>query len=135
MIKLESVYKDPETVNVLYDLLKERTPSQSISHKEMPSFKDHKKFYDSMPYLSWGIIKNEENQIVGSIYLTHQREIGIFIFKKCQGFGYGSAAVRHLMDMWPGKFLWNVNPENTPSIKLVESLGGKLIQWTYELHS
>lgn len=130
---LESVYNDQNYVKVLYDLLKERTPEQSISHKKMPTFQEHEKFVDSIPYRGWFIIKNEYNIPVGSIYLTHQREIGVFIFREWQGRGFGKEAVQKLMEMFPGKFLWNVNPNNPQSTRLVEKLSGKLIQWTYEI--
>ncbi|MEK9736784.1 MAG: hypothetical protein VW239_05635, partial [Candidatus Nanopelagicales bacterium] len=47
--------------------------------------------------------------------------------------GHARAAVFELMRMHPGKFLANVNPANAASCNLWESLGGKLIQVTYEL--
>ena len=42
-------------------------------------------------------------------------------------------ALLELMRLHPGKFLANVNPANEASRKLWESLGGKLIQVTYDI--
>lgn len=133
MIKFESVYKERAYTLVLYDLLKERTPEQSISHKEMPTMQEHQSFVYSHPYFIWNIIKDEQDRVVGSIYLTNQREIGIFIFNEHQGRGYAEESIRLLMSMCPGKFLANVNPDNEASHNLFDKLGGKMIQVTYEL--
>lgn len=133
LVQLIPVYRERQAVMILYDLLKERTPEQSISHKKMPTMEEHVKFVHSRPYLAWYLIQNEESEYVGSTYLSRQREIGIFIFKRYQGRGYGSKAVRQLMDKWPGRFLANINPQNTESQRFFENLGAKLIQYTYEL--
>src|SRR3972149_4350668 len=127
--------------HILYDLLKERTPEQSISHKELPSFTDHVKFVNSRPYQAWYLIQANspiatgihENEMayVGACYLTKQREIGVFIFNNFRGYRYGKQAVQLLMEKHPGKFLANVNPKNEPSIKLWSSLDFKHIQNTY----
>ena len=64
----------------LFKLLKERNPIANISHKNMPSFKEHKNFVLSQPYSAWYVIY-VGNKKIGSIYLSKQDEIGIF-FKK-----------------------------------------------------
>ena len=68
-----------EDARVLYELLSERTPEQSISHKRMPPLAEHAAFVlDHMThqphYQAWYTIHTDE--VVGSIYLTHMREIG-----------------------------------------------------------
>ena len=133
MVTLESVYKREINVSYLYDILKERTPVQSISHKEMPTFDEHCAFVQSHQYLRWDLIKKEFGFVVGSIYLTKNREIGVFIFNAHKGNGYATDAIKILMAECPGKFLANVNPKNEASRKLFEKLGGKMIQVTYEL--
>ena len=53
MIKLTPIKEDTlnhEKVVYLYQLLGERTPDQSISHKEMPSIGEHIRFLESNPY-------------------------------------------------------------------------------------
>jgi RimJ/RimL family protein N-acetyltransferase len=116
----------------LYDLLKERTSEQSISHKEMPSWEDHCEFVESRPYKHWYMVESE-NGIVGAIYLTHQNEIGVSIFNQFKGQGHAERAVKLLMATNKGPFLANVNPKNKVSRNLFEKLGGKIIQVTYEI--
>ena len=132
-VTLKSVYRDPETaLPLLYQLLMERAPHQSISHTKMPTLKDHELFFDSRPYQCWYMVLNEDGQAVGACYLSKQREIGIGILMEYRGRGYGKAAVQELMRKWPGqRFLANVNPKNTASIALFESMGFNHLQNTY----
>ena len=134
MIELIDVYQPlfDNKMRILYELLQEREPYQSISHKEMPIFEQHQQFVYGVPYQYW-YLASYKDVVIGSIYLTRRREIGVHIYKQFQGQGYGEKTVKALMDKYPGKFLWNANPKNEASIKLVEKLGGKILQWTYEL--
>lgn len=118
---------------LLYSLLGERTPEQSISHRKMPSFKDHCQFIDTHPYEAWYFIVQNSSGIVGSVYLTRQREVGIFIFNAYQGMGHGKRAIAALRELHPGKLLANINPKNEGSIRLFEGMGFRHIQNTYEL--
>lgn len=142
MIRLIPV--DPDDyghLNALYRLLSERKPWQSISHRKMPTFPEHCAFVQSKPYHAWYMIVTDDGlgprsgMFVGATYLTRQKEIGIFVFDGYQGMGIGSTAVRMLMAQHEGPFLANVNPKNGASQSLFDSLGGKLIQVTYELES
>jgi len=135
-IKLRPVAKTSADIQFLYELLEEREPWQSISHKEMPTHEDHATFVWSHPYTVWYIITAADNdhgipQEVGSIYLTYNNEIGISILKAYHGLGYGKEAVELLMDLYKGPFLANINPNNEPSCAFFESLGFKLLQVTY----
>lgn len=113
----------------LYTLLQERTPEQSISHKVVPSYEEHCAFVLSKPYFRWYMIVG--GTVYGAIYLTHQREIGISLLRVYQRQGYGRAAVLKLMDLHPGPFLANINPNNDASIAFWKSLGFTLKQVTY----
>jgi RimJ/RimL family protein N-acetyltransferase len=121
----------------LWDLLRERTPDQNISHEEMPEWEDHVAFVDGEPYLAWYLICEKRvlpctYRKLGMIYLTHNREVGIQIFKRYQGKGYGKGAIQLLMRKHPGKFYANINPNNTQSIKFFETaFNARLIQHTY----
>ena len=64
----------------LFELLKERESSTNISHRKMTSYKEHVNFVSSKPYSKWYVIYYGKNK-VGSIYLSKQNEIGIFIKK------------------------------------------------------
>ena len=131
-MQLTDVYSSEQYIWTLYDLLRERTPEESISHNETPGWKEHCEFVRSEPYAAWYVIEVDFYP-VGATYLTKQREIGIFIFKAYQGQGYGKQAVKMLMEKHPGPFLANVNPANEKSKKLWESLGGEVIQHTYRV--
>lgn len=140
-IELVSVYEDPASYGILHDLLAERTPEQSISHKELPPYSEHIDFVDSKPYKAWYLIIEESEGYVGSVYLSRKNEIGVFIFNAHQGHGYGKAAVLELMRICPlstgsksivaEKYLANINPKNEYSRKMFEELGFKHIQDTY----
>jgi RimJ/RimL family protein N-acetyltransferase len=131
-MKLVSVYDNFNAPRYLYDLLGERTPAQSISHKAMPSWEEHCEFVASRPYLFWYLIE-VDGYVRGACYLSKQREIGVFIFKGQHGHHYGLDAVALLVKMHPGRFLANINPGNVYSAQLFESLGFVHVQDTYEL--
>ena len=117
-MKLISISKEKGAADILYRLLAERTPEESISHKEMPSLDDHRTFVRSNPYQCWYLI-------------TKERAIGISIFVAHRRLGYGRAAVRMLMEKWPGRFYANINPDNDKSQELFQSMGFTLLQLTF----
>ena len=133
-MKLVSVYKNKDTVDVLYRLLLERDKTVNISHRRMPTMAEHKKFIASKPYKSWDLIISG-GQVLGSVYLSKQNEIGLFIFKKLRGNGYGKKALRLLMARHSKeeRFLANVNPANSRSVDFFKKMGFCHIQNTYEL--
>ncbi|HDY86915.1 MAG TPA: N-acetyltransferase [bacterium] len=133
MVELVSVYEEAIACRFLYEVLKKRTPEQSISHKKMPSLKEHAAFFHSHPYLAWYLIKEGEDY-VGSTYLTKNHEIGIFILNEFHGNGYGDSAVKAIMQLWDGPFYANINPDNVSSIDFFKKLGAKHIQNTYLLN-
>ncbi len=132
MIDFIPVYREKKAITFLYDLLKERTQNQSISHKKMPTVGEHATFFHSKPYAAWYLIKAQD-EYVGSIYLTEAREVGIFILNRFQGRKYGVLAVERIKEKWPGPIYANINPDNEQSIKFFKKLGAKHIQNTYEL--
>ena len=129
-ISLKSVTNSD--VKFLFDLLKERDPRANISHKKMPTYSQHTKFIKSKPYSKWYIILKSKQKI-GSIYLSKNDEIGIFLSKKFQGKNVGNFALNELMKKNPRKrFLANVNPKNKKSISFFKNNNFKLIQYTFE---
>lgn len=117
----------------LFYLLKERDPKTNISHKKMPTYSEHVKFVKSKPYSKWYIIVKSKTRI-GSIYLSKNDEIGIFLKKSHHGKGFGNAALDLLIEKNPRtRYLANVNPKNLTSIKFFKNNGFKLIQYTFEL--
>lgn len=130
-IKLKPVKKSD--CLFLYDLLKERDPKANISHKKMPSYTQHVKFVMSKPYSKWYVI-NFLNTDVGSIYLTKDNEIGIFVKKDFHGKGIATSSLNLLMKMNPrSRYLANVNPKNKKSMEFFKKQNFHLLQHTYEL--
>lgn len=122
-MKLEDVYNTPYMHQMLFDMLKERKPEQSISHKQMPSWHQHCQFVNSRPYLFWYFIR-ERGYIVGNIYLSRQFEIGIHILEHERGHGLATQAIQMLMEQHPfHRYLANINPANEASINLFRKLG------------
>ena len=139
-LHLSSVYTPPkppsERLALLYSLLQEREPHESISHKEMPTWTEHVAFVESRPYLAWYLMfwrRGDTNLNPGSIYLTREREVGIAVFRAYQGMGFGRAAFAELRRLHPGRILANVNPANERSIRFFKNHGARLIQHTYLL--
>ena len=129
-ISLKSVTNSD--VKFLFDLLKERDPRVNISHRKMPTYSQHTKFIKSKPYSKWYIILKSKQKI-GSIYLSKNDEIGIFLSKKFQGKNVGNFVLNELMKKNPRKrFLANVNPKNKKSIQFFKNNNFKLIQYTFE---
>lgn len=129
-MKLVPVSRERQAINILYDLLAERTPEQSISHKSMPTMEEHAAFVRSLPYRAWYLIQ-VGNEYVGCVYLSKQREIGVSIFEKRRGNGYATEAVQELMRKWPGRFLANIAPNNKASQAFFTKLGFTPLQVTY----
>ena len=133
-MNLVGIYTDLHAaLPLLYRLLEEREPHQNISHKRMPTWREHEDFVMSVPYAAWYLCVEDEP--VGAVYLSKQREVGIGILRQFQGRGHAEAAVTELMRLHPrGRFLANINPANEASIALFRKLGfGGPIQVTLEL--
>lgn len=119
----------------LYDLLKQRKPEVNISHKKMPTMKQHEKFVSSKPYKKWYIIKFL-NESIGSIYLSYQNEIGFFLKKE-----YEKNTIRnYVLDLFikknpQSKYFVNINPKNKRLSKFFQNNGFTLLQKTYKLEN
>jgi len=126
--------------HTLYKLLAERAGDKrvNISNVNHPDYHDHVNFVNKHlsgtgPYKHWYMVRYSR-MIVGSVYLTHQNEIGIFLFKKFQRRGLGGQIIKQLFWHHPEPyFLANVNPKNTPSKKMFKRLGFVKIQETYRV--
>lgn len=134
-MKLIDAYTHIEAPEILYELLKQREPWQSISHREMPTWEEHCAFVESRPYQAWYLVFLDGVLApVGAVYLSKRDEIGVQIFRQFQGRGLGPGAVCKLMEMHPRLyFLANVAPGNETSRAMFRAMGFGLIQETYRL--
>jgi RimJ/RimL family protein N-acetyltransferase len=135
-LTLVSVYRLPKLApQLLYALLQEREPGVNISHRIMPTWKQHSKFISRRPYSAWYLLKSRDNY-VGAIYLTAVNEIGISILARWRGCGFGPRAIRLLMQKHRRKrYAANINPHNEKSIRMFRRMGFRIIQQTYELRT
>lgn len=130
-LELKTVVKSD--YRFLYKLLEDRHPITNISHKKMPTYKQHVKFVKSKPYSKWYIIYLKHRK-VGSIYLSKQDEIGMYFIKKMRKEGIEKNAMEMLMKKNPReRYIANSNPKNTKLIKFLKKNGFKLVQYSYEL--
>jgi len=131
LIKLKTVSKSD--YRFLYGLLMERDTRVNISHKKMPTYNQHVSFVSAKPYSKWYVILYGASK-AGSIYLTSQNEIGIFIKKSFQNKQIGNIVLHKLIQKNPKKrYLANVNTQNKKSMRFFKNNGFKLIQYTFEL--
>jgi len=131
MIKLKNITSSD--TDFLFELLKNRDQFENISHKIMPTFKNHEKFVNSKPYFKWYLIY-ENLKKIGSAYITNQNEIAIHFLniKNYEGFFLESLEI--IIKKNPRKrFLLNISPKNKKLKRIVEKNKFKLIQHTYEL--
>lgn len=117
----------------LYELLSKRDPDTNISHKKMPTYKQHVKFVTSKPYSKWYVAYRGNNKI-GSVYISKQDEIGIHLIKSSDMLQLRKSILDLVITKNPRKrYLVNVNPKNKKMIHFLQKNGFNLIQYTYEL--
>ena len=111
----------------LYELLEKRNPCVNISHKVMPTYEEHCKFNETLPYKEDYVIYLDKEPI-GRIYITKLDEIGIYFLPKYDGEMY-KAVLKDFMSKI--KFI-NVSPKNKELINILKQFNFNLIQYTYE---
>ena len=119
-----------------YKILEKKT--YFISHDDLPSFEEHKKFIEKNPYRFWKIIKMD-NVILGSFYITFDNSIGINLIEAEYNL-YLEIIKKILIEYKPLKekkslrskyFIFNSNPKNNLLIKALKKIGTEHIQNTY----
>jgi len=131
-----------EAVHITYQLLIERPPEANITHQRFVGLSDHEDFFDHHPYRHWFLLMTHRNDpeqevCVGSLYITPDDEIGIFILQEHQRRGHAREAllqaITHHKPQHGDRFKANINPRNQASIDLFKSIGSFHIQNTYAL--
>jgi len=132
-IKLRPVTKNDALF--LYDLLKTRDPIASISHKKMPNYDEHVNFILSNPYTIWYIIEYEGEK-TGSIYLSKQDEIGIFLVDNSLYDKIGKSIIKLLFKNNPRKrYFAKTSPQNKKLQNFFVNNGFTGLEYTYEMKS
>ena len=118
---------------ILYEHLKEflDTLNASTSGNPLPSFEDSEKFVrkyffdnEHHEYDKWYMVLNEENVIIGNVYITKKNMIAYHILEEYQRQGYGEESIKLLMEYNPReKYFATVNVSTDASIKFIKKLG------------
>lgn len=134
-IHLEPVSDDEAVVRFLYDLLALREDHENISHRQMPSYEEHRRFVAGRGhhYRCWFLMQLPlMRKAIGAIYLTHRNEIGVHLLADWRRKGLGETAVKMLLaEFGPGTFFANIAPSNYRSQEFFEAQGFRIIQYTY----
>ena len=127
---------------VLYEHLKEflETPNASTTGNPLPKFDDSKKFVtnylknnDFHEYDKWYMVINNNNDVLGNVYIKKDNTIAYHITKKYQKQGFGESAVKLLMKENPRNVYFSVvNINNEPSIKFTKKLNFKEKSYIFE---
>lgn len=130
-IKLKPVQNSD--LRFLYNHLKDRDSKANISHRKIPTLKEHVKFVLSKPYSRWYIIMLK-NRKIGTVYLTKLNEIGFHLQKNFKSNKIKETVIEILIDKTEKqKYFVNLSPRNKTAIRFFKTQGFKLIQYTYEL--
>ena len=134
-------------VTYLYELLKERDASITITQKNLPSLKEHRNFVENQlrsingnikniektgldPYDGWYIITTDATDL-GSIWIEEDGNIGLQVQKKFQKIGIGVIAFKKIQKMHKKEnYKTTVSPNNNESIKFIGELGFTLKEKT-----
>ncbi len=141
-MKFVRIEDEPKATQILWDLLVERAPYESISHDELPTYAEHQKYVRNHPYRLWVLIQ-DRGRYVGAISLSYRNEIGIGILESHRRRWLATRSLRKFMEetspsppipgICPEGFVANINPLNSKSIRLFENLGFAHVQNTYQL--
>ena len=136
-------------VTYLYELLKERDASITITQKNLPSLKEHRNFVENQlrsingnikniektgldPYDGWYIMTSDATDL-GSIWIEKDGNIGLQVQKKFQKIGIGVIAFKKIQKMHKKEnYKTTVSPNNNESIKFCEELGFILKEKTHD---
>ena len=135
MLSIKLIQISPKHYKFLYNLLAERIPYENISHNKLPSYTNHVKFIKSKPYSKWLLIEYGD-KIIGSVYLSKNNEIAIWIKKSIKDYKMGvhNKILQEIVTKFTRKkYFTNLNARNKKLINFYKKNGFKLIYFTFEL--
>jgi RimJ/RimL family protein N-acetyltransferase len=104
----------------IYDIVKKwlKETDHSVTVLTIPKFEDFFKIKSSRYVIK---LNNEQ---IGFVHIVKNNEIGYYLKTEFQGMGYGTWAVKKLIEIHPRKqYYATINSKNKASSKLVEKLG------------
>ena len=124
---------EEKDIPILYEQLKEflETPNASTTGNPLPPFENSKKFVmkylyenENHEYDQWYMVINNEDKIVGNVYINKKNTIAYQIIKKYQKHGFGEISVQLMIKKNPRRaYFAIVNINNKPSIDFIKKLG------------
>lgn len=136
LIKFERIVPTQSQIDELFFLLKSR--KYFISHKTLPSKKEHFDFVHGHPYLVWYLIFKNKN-LIGSVYLQSDNSIGIDlteyrendILSVIQHIKNNHKPLPSIKSVRRDEFFINVSNNNTHLIKILQNLDKIEIQRSF----
>ena len=106
------------------------TPYASTTGNPLPKFEDSEKFVkkyffenENHEYDKWYMVINDEDEILGNVYINKKNIIAYQIIKKYQKHGFGETSVKLMMKKNPRKvYIAIVNINNESSIEFIKKL-------------
>jgi hypothetical protein len=137
-ISYEKVTGSHKQIIYLYDLLKAR--KHNISHRIIPSIKQHADFVKNHPYRVWYLLNDGDNY-VGTVYLLKNNSIGFSCLENkywaleltLQFIQNRYKPLKEIKSIRPSYFHINIPITNKKLIKYFEVSNAKRIQITYAL--
>ena len=137
-ITLIKVCPTEKHLKFLFELLKTRSRKNSISHRTLPTFKQHKAFVQARPYRYWFIIE-VSGLFSGATYITKTNSVAIHLINNNKKIYEEvlSFIIKNIEPLKPlpsirGKdYTVNLSTKNNIYSKVIISLGGKKVQDTY----
>ena len=123
-VKLESCEK--EDYHYIYDLVAEFFKTNlNVMYMKLDSYEEFFKKAYVKTDKSY-IVKNRIDDRVGYVHILDNGEIGYFIDSEYQRMGWGTEAVKILMELNPRtNYFASINLNNKASLKVIEKLGFK----------
>ena len=129
-------FNKDDHIDPLYSLLVKR--SHNISHQDVPTKGDHRKFCLSNQYRFWYLIY-QDLELVGTFYISKENAIGIQIIDE---FCYlNKPVLKFILDSFkprkpvpsivPPYFFCNIAPDHSSLIEAAKELNGDKCQVTY----
>lgn len=137
-LEFEKVIPTSSQIDDLYLLLKKRT--HSISHINLPTKNEHRKFVSGNPYLSWYLIR-KKNDLIGSVYLKSDNSIGLnfnefnrqIIYEVIAYIKKHYKPLSAIKSVRREEFYVNVAYRNKKLIKILQSLSKNEIQRSFSI--
>ncbi len=133
---------EEKDIPILYEQLKEflETPNASTTGNPLPPFENSKKFVmkylyenENHEYDQWYMVINDEDKIVGNVYINKKNTIAYHIIKKYQKHGFGETSVKLMMKKNPRRvYIAIVNINNESSIEFIKKFKFKEKAFIFE---